>query len=448
MHKHVIGKIFKKQRMIKRRLISKVFIAFLALLSFSCASSKKNIVNNEAIDLNPEQVASWSNDINFFQSQLEHNHINLYHSISKKDFDSKLSDLKRLLPNYNKYQVMVEMMRITRLIGDGHTIYGYWSNDYSRFPVYLSLFDNELRVIKTTFDYRHLLGKKLTAIDGTEINELINIISPVVQGVDNQHSLEHFLPNTINVAEVLFGLKITKQLYIANFEFADDNGINQSVILNSITHDNLKSLITEELNERPVNLGEPLRSTNGIWLLADIPTNTAYIRFDSYPGYLKMLLFARSVKKQILKHQIRYLIIDFRRNGGGNFFEGLVLAQMLVTIDSLDWEHGIYALIGKETFSAGVSNAAQFKQILNAKLVGETTGGNPYGYQDADRFLLPNSKWTVQYSKRLFRMQDNQTNGLVPDIKIESDWSDYKQNRDKQLEWILNDISSKPEYKN
>jgi hypothetical protein len=44
-------------------------------------------------------------------------------------------------------------------------------------------------------------------------------------------------------------------------------------------------------------------------------------------------------------------------------------------------------------------------------------------------------------------MQDNQTDGLVPDIKIQIDWSDYKQNRDKQLEWILNDISSKSKYK-
>jgi hypothetical protein len=436
--------IFKKQRMIKRRLISKVFIAFLALLSFSCASSKKNIIKNEALNLNPGQVANWKSDIDFYHAQLERLHINLYHSVSKKDFESELSDLKRSLPNYNKYQVMVEMMRITRLIGDGHTIYGYWSKGYSRFPVYFRLFGDELRVVKTTFEYRYLLGKKLRAIDGTQTNELINSISPVVQGVDNQHSLEHFLPKTINVAEVLYGLKITKKLNIANFEFTDDKGSHLSATLNSIPRDQLKGLTTEVLHERRVNLGEPLQSTKGIWLSADIPTNTAYIRFDSYPGFFKMLLFSSRVKKQLLKHSIKYLIIDFRGNGGGNFFKGLVLAQMLVTVDSLDWEQGIYALIGKGTFSAGVSNAAQFKQILNAKLVGEATGGNPYGYQDADRFLLPNSKWTVQYSKRLFRMQDNQTDGLVPDIKIQIDWSDYKLNRDEQLEWILKDISSKP----
>lgn|GEM_PF-460781 len=434
--------------MIKKRVISKGCIAVLCVLCFSCASSKKNSANNEAINLNPEQVANWSDDISFFQSQLEQKHINLYHSVKKKNFDTELSDLKKSLPDYNKYQVMVEMMRITRLIGDGHTIYGYWSKGYSRFPVYFRLFGNELRVIKTTDKYRHLLGKKLTAVDGTAINELINIVSPVVQGVDNPNSLEHFLPSTINVAEVLFGLKVTNHLNNADFEFTDDNGISESVSMNSVPQDKLKSLSTVFLNERAINFGRPLKSTNGIWLSADLQKNTAYIKFDSYPGFLKMLLFAKAVKKQLIKHHIKYLIIDFRDNSGGNFFEGLVLAQLLVTIDSLDWEQGIYALIGKRTFSAGVSNAAQFKQILNAKLVGETTGGNPYGYQDADRFLLPNSKWAVQYSKRFFRMQDIQTNGLVPDIKIESKWSDYKENRDTQLEWILKDISSKSIQKN
>jgi len=433
---------------IKKRVISKGCIAVLCVLCFSCASSKKNSANNEAINLNPEQVANWSDDISFFQSQLEQKHINLYHSVKKKNFDTELSDLKKSLPDYNKYQVMVEMMRITRLIGDGHTIYGYWSKGYSRFPVYFRLFGNELRVIKTTDKYRHLLGKKLTAVDGTAINELINIVSPVVQGVDNPNSLEHFLPSTINVAEVLFGLKVTNHLNNADFEFTDDNGISESVSMNSVPQDKLKSLSTVFLNERAINFGRPLKSTNGIWLSADLQKNTAYIKFDSYPGFLKMLLFAKAVKKQLIKHHIKYLIIDFRDNSGGNFFEGLVLAQLLVTIDSLDWEQGIYALIGKRTFSAGVSNAAQFKQILNAKLVGETTGGNPYGYQDADRFLLPNSKWAVQYSKRFFRMQDIQTNGLVPDIKIESKWSDYKENRDTQLEWILKDISSKSIQKN
>jgi len=147
--------------MIKKRLISNVFIAFLTLLFISCASSRKNTINNEVFNLNPEQVANWSSDIDYLQSELEDKHINLYHTVSKEKFKSELSNLKNSLPDYNKYHVMVELMKITRLIGDGHTIFGYWSKGYSRFPVYFRLFGNELRVIKTPSEYSYLLGKKL-----------------------------------------------------------------------------------------------------------------------------------------------------------------------------------------------------------------------------------------------------------------------------------------------
>ncbi len=423
--------------------LRKASAAFLLLVLLSCASSSITDSNYEDNHLNPEQVTNWKSDIDFYHAHLEQNHIDLYHNISKAEFESELAGLKTSLPHYNKHQVMVEMMRITRLVGDGHTLYPYWGKAYSRFPVYFKLFGNDLRVIKTSVEYAHLMGQKLMSIEGTEVGELIPKIAPVVQGVDNYHSYENYLTSTINVAEVLFGLEITKQLSSADFEFTDGQGNNQSIILNAVAHNKLKDLKTVVLNKRPLNLDMPIASKDGIWLSADLQTNTAYIKFNSYPGYFKMLLFSNKVKKELIRHEIKNLIVDFRENGGGNFFEGLVLAQMLVTVDNLDWKNGIYVLIGKETFSAGVSNAAQYKQILNAKLVGEPTGGNPYGYQDADRFLLPNANWPVQYSKRLFRMQDTQTMGLVPDIHVETLWLDYKESHDKQLEWVLNDVSSR-----
>ena len=233
--------------------------------------------SGEIHKLNSNQVTNWSEDIDFFHSQLEQSHIDLYHSTSEEDFETELSSLKAALPNYNKHQVMVEMMRITRLIDDGHSLFGYWGNGYSRFPVYFRMFGTELRVIKTTPEYSGLLGKKLISIDGIESNNLIKKVSPVVQGVDNLHSLNHFLPYTLNVAEVLYGLKITKQLNIANFKFTDDYGNHQSVTLKSLPKNKL-NLVTATLNERPVNLGKPLESTDGLWLSADIETKTAYIK--------------------------------------------------------------------------------------------------------------------------------------------------------------------------
>lgn len=153
--------------------------------------------------------------------------------------------------------------------------------------------------------------------------------------------------------------------------------------------------------------------------------------------------FAKDVKDYLDNNKIKNLIIDLRNNGGGDFFVGLRMAWPLVLVDSLDWEHGVYTLIGNSTYSAAMSNAAQYRQLLNAKLVGEPTGGNPVGYQDMGQFSLPNSGWTITYSKRNYRFQEFFSEGVQPDVLIEQDWPSYLKGIDQSLAWVLDDIRKK-----
>lgn len=413
-----------------------------ALLLSACSHNKTKPIQPSSALLTQQQVIDWADDIDFYLTELEQRHINLYHTVTKAEFKQALTELKLSLPELNHHQVMVAMMGITRLIGDGHSLFGYWEQPYSRYPVYLQLFDSELRVIKTSNEYKYLLGQRLVSIDGKPVEHVIRAVKPVTQGVDNQHSLNHFLPWTINVAEVLYGLNITQQLNQAQFEFANDKGTVSEQTLKSVPSYRLESTVSLGFTpqKKPWQLEE---STDGITLKINENLSTAYIEFSGYPGWLKMMLFSRAAKSTLEDAQINNLIIDFRQNGGGNFFEGLLLAQSLITIDRLHWHDSIYVLIGNGTFSAGVSNAAQFKQMLNAKVVGMPSGGNPYGYQDADSILLPRSGWTVQYSKRFFKMQNEFTHGLIPDVKVEQNWRDYQQGIDTQLNWVLTDLASK-----
>jgi hypothetical protein len=93
-----------------------------------------------------------------------------------------------------------------------------------------------------------------------------------------------------------------------------------------------------------------------------------------------MIEFADKVYTALETTEARNIVIDFRENFGGNFFIGLLLAANLVALDTIDWKEGVYVLISGKTFSAAMSNAAQFVSILNARLVGEPTGANPCGY--------------------------------------------------------------------
>ncbi len=80
---------------------------------------------------------------------------------------------------------------------------------------------------------------------------------------------------------------------------------------------------------------------------------------------------------------------------------------------NIDWQDGVYVLIGRKTFSAAMSNAVQYEQIFNAKLVGEPTGGNPVGFQELGTFHLPNADRAVFYSKRHYRFQEAEMRSLL-----------------------------------
>ncbi|MBK8187321.1 MAG: hypothetical protein IPK77_08815 [Cellvibrio sp.] len=44
------------------------------------------------------------------------------------------------------------------------------------------------------------------------------------------------------------------------------------------------------------------------------------------------------------------------------------------------------------------------------------------------------------HSKRLYRFQESPAQGVQPDIQLPLEWNEFKEGKDNQLEWILNDL--------
>ncbi|WP_299940284.1 S41 family peptidase [uncultured Microbulbifer sp.] len=390
------------------------------------------------------EVKQWIEDIDSYRQQLEEKHINLYHSVSKKEFVSALSRFKTSLADLNEQQLLVEMMRISRLIGDGHTQLAFWETDIGFYPFRFLNINGNLRLIASSEAYRYLLGYKLSAIDDIPIDEVVTRLSPVVQGVENAHSLKVRIAWQLNAAQILRGLSITDKPDRARFTFIDDSGHQKIVSVVPASLSKFHKKLTHFLFPRKIPFSEQkITASENLWMSADKDTKTAYIYFRRYPTFSNMENFAKDVKGYLENNKIKNLIIDLRNNGGGDFFVGLRMAWPLVLVDSLDWEHGVYTLIDNSTYSAAMSNAAQYRQLLNAKLVGEPTGGNPVGYQDMGQFSLPNSGWTITYSKRSYRFQEVFSEGVQPDVLIEQDWPSYLKGIDQSLAWVLDDIRKK-----
>ena len=336
------------------------------------------------------ETDQWIQDTEIYENQLRELHIDPFSTISEQEFDQEIDELKSNLAGKSDSEVILELMRLTRRIGDGHTAIRL--GGLHRFPIEVYFIDDEWKVVKVHEDYAHLLGTTIIRIDDQPISDVAAAVAQVAQNIENAYSEEIRVGESIIVAEILFTLGVTRQDGVATFSYSDGSKDSQ-VTLRAIEEgfffgsDDFVGFETLE----PVITRRSRAGADDVWFGELEGTDAVYVRFASYPSFEDMETFAEELLTHIDSNEIARLVIDFRGNGGGDFFVGLTLAYYLNLADSIDWRSGVYVLTDKYTFSAGVSNAAQYRQILNARIVGEPTGGNPVGYQDMGSFILPNS---------------------------------------------------------
>jgi len=132
------------------------------------------------------------------------------------------------------------------------------------------------------------------------------------------------------------------------------------------------------------------------------------------------------------------LVLDLRLNGGGDYKEGLqYLVDPIRAMPEINRKGHLFVLVGATTFSAAMSNAAQFRTATRAILAGQTIGERPNSYQEPNEEPLPNSRLLLRYSTRYYEFAPGGVNELVPDKQIVPTWSEVAAGRDPVLEWVL-----------
>ena len=394
------------------------------------------VLSCDSDSLDSREVKQWKDDLQVYEDKLSHRHIDIFHSVPAKDFRQQLRGLRERLPSMSRSQVIVELMRVTRTINDGHTSVPLWNQPLKKFPLSFKVIQSQVYVTGATEDQAELLGARLVSIGDHTSSDVIQALGHVVPFVENPYSTRANTGYYLNRAEVLFGLGLIDSPDRAEFVFeAKEQTVKTSLISNQSYQ------FTQNLNFRDTASIELVEKvSDNVWFGSALGGRAIYFKFRRYPSMSEMESLADELLAFINDNQSNSLIIDLRENYGGDFFIGLKLAQYLVLADSIDWKSGVYVLIDNETFSAAMSNAAQYMQILNAKLVGEPTGAKPSGYQDMGLFTLPNSNLVVTYSKRLYHFKEGSNVALYPDMTIPISIDDYINGQDRPLNWILAEL--------
>lgn len=138
--------------------------------------------------------------------------------------------------------------------------------------------------------------------------------------------------------------------------------------------------------------------------------------------------------------RMKHLVIDLRRNGGGNsaLLQPLIrgLAARRVGPDRT----GVPAfaprvLIGRQTFSSAMINAYELRGQAGAVLVGSPTGGKPNSYGEVKKLELPHSKYVLNYSTKLFQpFPKEDAPSLLPEVRVPVTSAGLFQGRDATFE--------------
>lgn len=388
----------------------------------------------------------WSTDLDVYRESLEKNHIDLYHHLNKEEFDQRFDTLKKNASNLTDFQVTVELMRLTHDIGggigDGHTAVPLWNSELHRFPIEVINFNGDIRIVGAVEKYVNLLGQKILSINDTPMERIIAEVSAITPFTENKFSGLTRTSSYMMIAEILNALGITETIGDASFTLQKDDNTISTIEIKADLEKNIEQSAYQKMSLKlSQKSDQDTAGLDSLWFSFLPDKNAVYIKFVKYPSFEQMNNFAQNLLEKISKTETRNLIIDMRDNYGGDLFIGLVLASYLNTIDMIDWKKGVFVLTNRKTFSAAAVNTAQYRQLLNATIVGEPTGGNPNGPQDMGSFTLPSSGLLVTYSKRFFRLQDKNSTGIIPDIEVITTWSDYKAGLDKALETVYKVIA-------
>jgi hypothetical protein len=372
----------------------------------------------------------WHEDLQFLARQVTEQHKNAFHRVSREQFTRAVAALDARLSSLQDYEIVVGLQTLTAMIGDGHT---FLATDGSQhvYPVEVSWFGRELRVVRTTPSYAQALGMRLIEINGTGIEDVNSKIQPLIPQAENEWYVLNQSARWLMCADVLAAVGIVAGIVQAPFTFSDDTAQSFTLSIASVAPATVIDWrnVAQTLPLYLQQPGEPF------WFTYLTASGTMYVNFR---GYNSLAHHAPLLFTAIDSHTPQHLVIDMRQNGGGNYT--LARSYLIAEIQSrphLNSYGCLFVLTGRATFSAAMTNVTDFRRETDVIIAGEPTGARPQGYQENYWLRLPHSGLQASVACRRYKFTDEDVPAVLPDQQIHPNWADYKVGRDTVLEWVL-----------
>lgn len=433
--------------------INTFFIAMLLCAGVISHAAYAQSGQKTASAVDKAQAEKWREDLRYMAEQLPKTHNNLFHTMTREQFETAVRKLDERIPQLARHQIIVEMARIVAMVGDGHTNIALTRDPQIGFrslPVKLYLFADGLFVRAARREHSDLLGARVIKIGNAPVEEATARVRDII-GRDNEMDVKFFAPHLLTMPEILNALGLAENMEAIPFT-VEQGGKRREVLLKAEGPADLIPPDTDTTwlpKQGWVDMRDAANAATPLWLKD--PANKFWFEYlkESQTLYVQLNQvadkdtetladFAERLFAFAAANPVEKLILDLRLNRGGN---GTLLRPFEIGLikSKLDQPGKLFTIIGRSTWSAAQFLLNHLEKYTNTLFVGEPSGSKGNVYGDSRKITLPKSGITVRASVYYWQDWNPWDTRLwtAPHLTAELTSEDYRANVDPALKAIL-----------
>ncbi len=429
----------------------------LCVLVCAAPSFAQGVSPSSAV-VSQAEAERWREDVRYMAREMEARHKNLFHTTTREQFDGAVKKLNEHIPALARHQIIVELMRIAAMVGDGHTNVAPTRDPkigFRALPVKLYLFRDGMFVRAAERSHAELLGARVLKIGDLGVEEAVARAREIV-GRDNEMGVRFFAPLLLGMPEVLHALGLSESPEAARFTF-EKAGRQQAVTLKPSGPFDLLPPDTD-LSWMPKEGWVDMRDGAPAPLWLKDPKNK--FRFERLPDSKVVYAqlnevndkpdesladFSKRLLAFVEANDVDKLVLDLRLNRGGN--GSLLRPLVLGLIKSKVNQRGrLFVLMGRSTWSAAQFLLNRLENYTEVTFVGEPSGSRGNHYGDSRHITLPNSGVTARVSVYYWQEWEpwDSRPWTAPHLTAELSSEEYRMGQDPALKAVLTYAPRKP----
>jgi hypothetical protein len=385
----------------------------------------------------------WRHDIDYLAAELKRN--NPAGASIPDEFFKRQRELKEQVPQLNDFEIAAGIGRIMNSLNRGHT--NLWIGvsgsklDFRPMPIRLYVFPEGIFITQGLQGNEDLAGAEVLKFGNTSAAEAFQR-AKAARSAESAMEDVWSVPYLLELPAVLKGLDLIQNADRAELTLKMPDGTVVQKTLGLIDDPERK----RKLNPPP-RVESPLflSNMNEMHWLKPMPEHRAiYVQVNNIMNDKDETLaqFGLTLRRAIQEQKPDNIILDIRHNNGGNTFTYVELLRTLIAFSAVEG-HTVYALIGRNVYSAAANFSTDLERIVRPVFVGEPTSqiGNQWG--DESQFVLPYSGQIGSFSGLRWQISHpwDQRHSLVPQVPVQLTAKAYFRGEDPALDAVLRLIS-------